>query len=199
MFSDRPDALPPATRIPRCARTELGYDVPQVDEFLAAVHAALECGPEAAVRPGTLGSTQVRAAVFAGTRGGYRPAAVDELLDEAEDALAAAERARCLRERGPQAWQEHLDTLTRSLRHRLERPRTRRFRHPSRARALGYSAAHVDVLCERLEARLGGTAPLEPAEVRRAVFPPAHGERGYEEHQVDAFLDRAVQLLLALR
>ena len=61
------------------------------------------------------------------------------------------------------------------------------------------TAAHVDVLCERLAARLDGTAELSPSAVRHAVFPSAHGERGYEEHQVDAFLDRAVQLLLASR
>ncbi|MFC6257260.1 DivIVA domain-containing protein, partial [Kocuria oceani] len=60
-------------------------------------------------------------------------------------------------------------------------------------------AAHVDVLCERLGARLTDSGPLDPAELRGAVFPPAHGERSYEEQQVDAFLDRAVQLLLALR
>ncbi|MFF0988969.1 DivIVA domain-containing protein [Kocuria nitroreducens] len=202
MPPERPWIPTAPTRIPRCPGSERGYDVAQVDDFLAAVHSALRepppvTGPER--RPGVLLSTQVRAAVFAGARGGYRPAAVDELLDAAEDALAAAERERCLRARGPEAWQEHLDALTRLLRNRLDRPRTQRFRRPSRPRAHGYSAAHVDVLCERLGARLEGTATLEPGELRRAVFPPAQGERSYEEQQVDAFLDRAVQLLLASR
>ncbi len=202
MPSERPGAPPATSRIPRCAEAQRGYDVAQVDDFLAAVHAALQDappGPGPEHGSGTVLSTLVRAAVFAGARGGYRPEAVDELLDAAEESLAAAERERCLRARGPEAWQEHLDALTRLLRNRLDRPRTQRFRRPSRARAQGYSAAHVDVLCERLGARLEGAAPLEPAELRRAVFPPAQGERSYEEQQVDAFLDRAVQLLLASR
>jgi DivIVA domain-containing protein len=202
MLPDRPGLLPTTARIPRCAEGERGYDVAQVDDLLAAVHAALqdtEPGVRPAHRSGTVLSTQVRAAVFAGARGGYRPEAVDELLEAVEDALAAAERERCLRAEGPEAWQEHLDALDRLVRNRLDRPRTRRFRRPSRPRAQGYSAAHVDVLCERLGARLDGTAALAPAELRRAVFPPAQGERSYEEHQVDAFLDRAVQLLLASR
>lgn len=202
MPSEHPGTRPPTARIPRCPQAERGYDVAQVDDFLAAVRAALDSarhGPGPGERSGSPVSTQVRAVVFAGARGGYRPEAVDELLDAAEDALAAAEHERCLRVQGPEAWQEHLDALTRLLRNRLDRPRTQRFRRPSRPRAQGYSAAHVDVLCERLRARLEGTAALGPAELRRAVFPPAQGERSYEEQQVDAFLDRAVQLLLASR
>lgn len=199
MSPESTGALPPAARIPRCPERVLGYDVAEVDAFLAAVHGA-PGSPGSGADPGEgpVDSAQVRRAVFPGARGGYRPEAVDELLDAAEDALAAAERAQFLRAHGPVAWQEHLDELTRLLRGRLERPRTQRFRRPSRARARGYSAAHVDVLCERLGARLDGTGPLEPAALRRAVFPPAQGERSYEEHQVDACLDRAVQLLLAL-
>ncbi|MFE7632208.1 hypothetical protein [Kocuria sp. NPDC057446] len=202
MSADRPGPRPATARIPRCPPSERGYDVAQVDDFLAAVQAALRNSRSGAgAEPGGAAvlSTEVRGAAFSGARGGYRPAAVDELLEAAEESLAAAEREQCLRERGPEAWQEHLDALTRLLRNRLDRPRTQRFRRPSRPRAPGYSAAHVDVLCERLRDRLEGTAPLEPRELRRAVFPLVHGERSYEEHQVDAFLDRAVQLLLASR
>jgi DivIVA domain-containing protein len=34
--------------------------------------------------------------------------------------------------------------------------------------------------------------------VRRAVFRPAVGPDGYEESQVDAFLERAVELMAAI-
>lgn len=179
--------------LPRCAPSVDGYDVAEVDSFLAAVEQGL-----GAARSGAVGSAEVRCAVFAGARGGYRPDAVDDVLEAAEDALAAAEREEFLRVRGPEAWQEHVAALTALVRARLTRPRTERFRRPSRSGTRGYSAAHVDVLCERIGARLDGTGSLEPAELRRAVFPSAQGERSYEEQQVDAFLDRAVQLLLAL-
>ncbi|MUN63637.1 DivIVA domain-containing protein [Kocuria sediminis] len=200
MPPEQPAARIPATRIPRCAEGAPGYDVAEVDAFLTRVRETLEApGPAPGEERALLLSTQVRAAVFSRARGGYRPEAVDEVLDTAEDALAAAEREQVLRLRGPEAWQQHVDALAGLLRGRIERPRTQRFRHPARSRAQGYSAAHVDVLCERLGARLRDAAPLAPAELRGAVFPPAHGERSYEEQQVDAFLDRAVQLLLALR
>lgn len=193
----REDRRPSVLRMPRCPEKVRGYDMAQVDAFLAAVDEAL-----AGALPGpaerTVGSAEVRSAVFSGVRGGYRPEAVDEMLDAAEDALAAAERERFLRAHGPAAWQQRADELAALLRGRLDRPRTERFRCPSRPRAQGYSAAHVDVLCERLAARLEGTGALAAAELRRAVFPPAQGERSYEEQQVDAFLDRAVQLLLTL-
>jgi DivIVA domain-containing protein len=198
MSAEHRAAPPTAARIPRCAPGARGYDVGQVDALLGAVQEALDgSGPEA--RTAALLSTHVRSAVFTAAGGGYRPEAVDEILDAAEDALAAAEREQVLRTRGPAAWQEHVAALTEVVRGRIERPRTQRFRRPSRSRARGYSAAHVDVLCERLGARLEGSAPLEPAELRRAVLPPAHGELSYEEQQVDAFLDRSVQLLLAMR
>ncbi|MEO8284654.1 MAG: DivIVA domain-containing protein, partial [Pseudarthrobacter sp.] len=40
--------------------------------------------------------------------------------------------------------------------------------------------------------------PLSVDSIRRAVFRPAAGEDGYEETQVDAFLDRAVELMAAI-
>lgn len=194
MSTEHPGSRPPGRRFPRCAHEVLGYAVDEVDAFLPEVEAAL-----AGNRPAGVTSGQVRAAAFPGARGGYRPDVVDAALEEAEDALAALERERFLRAHGPEAWQQCVDELAALLRGRLGRPRTQRFRHPSRARARGYSAAHVDVLCERLAERLDGRGTLDAAELRRAVFPPALGELGYEEHQVDAFLDRAVQLLLDLR
>ncbi|MCJ8504385.1 DivIVA domain-containing protein [Kocuria flava] len=146
-----------------------------------------------------LTSAAVRAAVFDAVPGGYRTGPVDEALVRAEEELAALERAECVRAHGAAAWRARTDELTAVLRGRLERPRTQRFRRPARVRTRGYSAAHVDVLCERVAERLAtGTGP-DAAAVREAVFPPAHGERAYEEQQVDAFLDRVVEYLLAVR
>jgi len=190
----RPSGEPsPADRYPRCAEHEWGYDPAAVERLLDAVAATLRGVPG---RP--VSAAQVRAAAFDRARGGYRPRAVDEALDAAEDALAAAERERFLAAHGAEAWEDHLDELAAAVRGRLQRPRTRRFRRPSRSRAPGYSAAHVDVLCERVAARLDGSGELGAKAVRRAVFPAARGERCYEEQQVDAFLDRVVQLLLGL-
>ena len=45
MPPDRPGARPATARIPRCTEAERGYDVVQVDELLAGVHAALQDAP----------------------------------------------------------------------------------------------------------------------------------------------------------
>ncbi|MFI7484249.1 DivIVA domain-containing protein [Kocuria sp. M1R5S2] len=199
MSTESPAPRPPGRRFPRSAPGAVGYDVAEVDAFLSEVEAALGGARPAGTGSRVVTSAQVRAAVFSGARGGYRAEAVDEALEAAEDALAAAEHEQVLRTGGPAAWRRHVEGLEELVRGRLARPRTQRFRHPSRTRARGYSVAHVDVLCERLTERLDDGAALDAAELRHAVFPSAQGELGYEEHQVDAFLDRAVELLLALR
>ena len=74
-----------------------------------------------------------------------------------------------------------------------------RFRRPRKHRTQGYSAAEVDVLCDRLVAELRSGEDVSPELLRHAVFRPAQGQRCYEEQQVDAFLDRAVEFVLAVR
>jgi len=66
----------------------------------------------------------------------------------------------------------------------------------------GYSAAVVDAaldrLCHELVAYLEHDKPLSVDSVRRAVFRPETGRDGYEEAQVDAFLDRVIELMAAI-
>jgi len=56
----------------------------------------------------------------------------------------------------------------------------------------------VDRLCRDLLGYLEEDKPLSVDNVRRAVFRPAVGKDGYEENQVDAFLDRVVELMAAI-
>jgi divIVA domain protein len=44
-------------------------------------------------------------------------------------------------------------------------------------------------------AQLNSEEPLDPSVVRHAKFRPASGTVSYEESQVDAFLDRCIELL----
>jgi DivIVA domain-containing protein len=57
--------------------------------------------------------------------------------------------------------------------------------------------AEVDALCDRLVAYFDTNAPLTAQEVRSAVFTRRKGARAYAEGPVDAFLERAVDVLLA--
>lgn len=154
---------------------------------------------EAAQRRRRLGSRQVRERVFDRVKGGYDPGAVDAHLDVVEDELFAREKAAFVAEHGARRWEEHLELLAGLLLGRLNRPHGERFRRPSSHRTLGYAAADVDVLCDRLMDALRGEPEVDPRLVRTAVFRSAQGQRSYEEQQVDAFLDRAVEFVLAMR
>ena len=185
-------------RFARVRDVQWGYDPAEVDDFLDRVCALLLATEGYRASP-DVGSRHVRERVFDRQRGGYDPTAVDARLDELEERLAHREREAFIAEHGPEAWARHLERLGRTLLGRLERPHGERFRRPSRRRQMGYSEADVDVLCDRLTEHLRTDGVLDPAVVRGAVFRQAQGHRCYEEQQVDAFLDRAVELILALR
>lgn len=186
-------------RFSRASEEHWGYDPAEVDDFLDRVDAVLlttSGDPRSA--PG-VSSRQVRERVFDRVQGGYDSAPVDARLDELEDQLADRERDAFIHEHGPQRWEEHLELLGQTLLGRLNRPHGERFRQPSQRKQLGYSVADVDVLCDRLTEHFRSDEDLDPSLVRKAVFRQAQGQRCYEEQQVDAFLDRAVELILALR
>lgn len=186
-------------RFTRVEGERWGYDPAEVDDFLDRVDAVLATTTgDPASTPG-VGSRQVRERVFDRVQGGYDPAPVDTRLDELEDRLADHEREAFIREHGPERWEEHLELLGRTLLGRLNRPHGERFRQPSQRKQLGYSVADVDVLCDRITEHFRSDDALDPSMVRTAVFRQARGNRCYEEQQVDAFLDRVVELILALR
>ncbi|MCB4208065.1 hypothetical protein [Arthrobacter sp. UM1] len=141
-------------------------------------------------------------ACFAAVRGGYDPAEVDALVDRREDRLAL-EDARARREEiGPQTHDDELAEDIGALLSRAKRDRGSRFRPPSRRRAQGYQAEAVDRLCEEILAFFEDPdAPeaLTASEVRRRALPQAEGREaglpGYEECQVDAFLEDAARLI----
>lgn len=185
-------------RFARLPEGRWGYEPAEVDDFLDRVGALL-AATEGYPAPVEVGSRQIRERVFDRARGGYEPDAVDARLDALEERLARRERDTFIAEHGPERWAEHLELLGRALLGRLERPHGQRFRRPSRRQQPGYSVADVDVLCDRLMEHFRSGEELDPALVRGAVFRQAQGQRCYEEQQVDAFLDRTVELILAVR
>ena len=197
-------------RFDRLGERAWGYDPAQVDDFLDRLSSVMDLtttppapgagdADDAGTQRRRLGSRQVRERVFDRIKGGYDPAAVDAHLDAMEDELFAREKAAFVAEHGAARWEEHLELLAGLLLGRLNRPHGERFRRPSSHRTLGYAAADVDVLCDRLMDALRGEPEVDPRLVRTAAFRPAQGQRSYEEQQVDAFLDRAVEFVLALR
>lgn len=170
-----------------------GYDPDDVDSYFARAEA--EDSHSVAV----LGSQEIRSAVFGRSRGGYEPAEVDAALDRLEDSAAQRENAEFIQDHGRQAWEGRIGELSDVIFGRLERGDGQRFRRPSGSTTRGYAMIDVDALCHAIVEELSQSDTVHPDRVRTAVFGPAIGDQAYEEQQVDAFLDKLVELLLALR
>lgn len=187
---------------PRVAPTHRGYHTGQVDEFFARARAAYEeLGNQHGEQDGNAGgevidADTVRSAAFDLVRRGYRAASVDAALDRLEAAFVAARRADFIAEKGRSAWMGTVVDRATTLYERLTRPAGQRFAPPERGR--GYAAADVDALLERVVAYFDEGAALSAAEVRTAVFSSASGADAYAEGPVDAYLDRVVDVLLAV-
>ena len=135
---------------------------------------------------------------FDPVKGGYAAAGVDAALDRLEDAFARRERDELIAEqrRGSLAARDR--PAVRPLRGRLHRPDGERFRRPAKTRPEATTPWTWTELCHDLIGYLEEDKPLSVDNVRRAVFRPAVGKDGYEETQVDAFLDRVVELMAAI-
>jgi DivIVA domain-containing protein len=148
--------------------------------------------------------------VFLGVKGGYDPTAVDLAVDKREDELAVA-AARARRETmGAREYDDAVRVEGLSLLERASRPAGQKFRQPERRRisfgrspwAAGYELEGVDRVCNRIadavEDQLAGhlletQRRITPQEIRTSAFAP--GSPGYDETQVDAFLDDAARFL----
>ena len=199
-----------------------GYDVKQVDDFLARARDAYDLTSDAAedtdavddtdvvgdadqpgaalpaVLPGTamLTAHAIRHTAFSMHKGGYVPAEVDAALERLEDAFAARERELAITDLGADAWAERAQATGTVIQARLERPRGHRFARTS-VLAVGYRRADVDRFARRLEKYFRGDTDLTLEDVRTAVFRPER--RGYREAQVDALLDGVLDVMLAVR
>lgn len=195
---------PPPSQFTRVSRTTKGYVPDEVEEFFARAKVAYEherargAGPERNrdVRP--LRSWEVRTAAFRLGWGGYDVQEVDAALDRLEDAVASRERHRLVRDGGEDALMDELARRARGLQGRLDRPAGERFSPPRGRFDRGYDAGDVDELCDRLNSYFNDGRPMSADEVRRAVFRARRGRGAYREPEVDAFLDRAVAIMVTV-
>lgn len=176
---------------PHVGRWSRGYEPDQVDRFFAKARIAYEGSLE-----GSLKAADVRGIAFDLVRGGYTPADVDAALDRLEGAFTRRERASYDSPERRREWQQQAAERAATVYPRLARPAGERFSPPEHGR--GYAAADVDALCDRLAAYFDTGAEITAAEVREATFRSARRDRAYAEGPVDAFLDRVVEVLLAV-
>lgn len=175
------------SQLPLVKGRRFGYDQQQVDAFIAMARQQYE-NPVGHL----LSAERIRETEFDLVRGGYQVGAVDSALDRIEDALADREISTKMEKRGPESVADHLLRIREIVETRASRPKRKRFDHvswPSR----GYNKREVDKLCNLILEHIINEEKLTMAEVRRIVFSAQRG--GYAENQVDAFIDRVVQIL----
>ena len=84
---------------PTVARSKLGYDIREVDAFLAKARRAYDrSGAE------DVTAADLRRAAFGLEKGGYQTSAVDSALERLEDAFATREREAIISETGEKYW-----------------------------------------------------------------------------------------------
>ncbi|MBG0739226.1 DivIVA domain-containing protein [Paeniglutamicibacter antarcticus] len=179
----------------RVGRSELGYSTRQVDVFLRRARSYYTSQDH---DHKTVTSHDVRSVSFDPAKGGYEALAVDAALDRLEDVFAQRERDQLVSSKGEEAWLLHIGRISSVLRARLHRGDGGRFRRPKGKKTRSYNVTDVDRLCHQLLDYFEAGKPMSVDVVRRAVFAPAKGSTGYEESQVDAFLDRVVELMASV-
>lgn len=171
----------------RVGADELGYEPKDVDAIVELARAQFANPGSHVLDASTLRNTQ-----FGVSKGGYQIAAVDAALDRLDDAFAAQEANRLLVRGGHQGAEDFVHGLESVLKARLVRPARNRFAR-QRWYLKGYSVRQVDALLRLISLDLAGADQISPALLREAMFSPRWG--GYNEAQVDAFIDRTVQFL----
>ena len=164
--------------IKRVPKGKQGYSVSEVDQLLAIARDQYN-------QPGAkvLDWRDLTKHAFSLEKGGYEPQAVDSAIDKLQDTFASRELSVRF---------QNLDSLNRLIRGRLARAAKKRFDR-SGLFGFGYSVREVEALLKIVDGYLAGDETLEVDEVRGLEFRVVRG--GYSEAQVDAFIDRLVELL----
>ncbi|SDR70320.1 DivIVA domain-containing protein [Agrococcus carbonis] len=178
---------------PRARRSQLGYDIEQVEDFLEDARRAYATDARAAT---AIDSSAIRRTSFGMQKGGYSPAHVDAALERLEEAFARREHERGILEHGEQQWYAKVRERAQATLEQLRRPDGERFRRVSRI-SRGYRVPEVDRFAARVAAYLEDGPDMTAREVRTVQFDAQFG--GYDEDEVDALLDTVVSLMLAVR
>ncbi len=173
-------------------KSKRGYDPDEVDEFFDHARHVYEG------RSGEqITASDIQSAMFGMVRGGYNSDEVDAALERLAGAFIARQRAEVVAAHGQQAWMNALAERARTLYGRLGRPDGEKFAPAKRGKP-AYDVDDVDDLCERLVDYFDRQVPLTATEVREAMFRRRKGADGYDEGSVNAFLARAVEVLLGV-
>jgi DivIVA domain-containing protein len=178
---------------PLVRKSKAGYAVDEVEDFLEEARRAYSADRSA---PTVVTAESIRRTAFDMEKGGYSVVHVDAALERLEDAFAAREKDSAVAQVGDQAWFGQARQTAQEALDRLDRPWGHRFKRVS-ALTLGYHPKDVDEFGEQLTAYFQDGKPMSVDQVRTVAFRTRRG--GYNETQVDVFLDAIIGVMLAVR
>ena len=196
------------TTIARVGKRKKGYDVHQVDAFLEQAHALYEADGI------QLHRSDIQDASFDIVKGGYAIPQVDAALERLEQAVTDKQTQYDIAQLGRVAWKAQIEAQFQELDRHAQRAEGQRFA-PAQPKTPSYDRKQVDRLIDRVlakaEAELerisagssGRQGPeadptLTSPYVEDVSFTQRKGKHGYDERQVDYYLNACVNLLASL-
>lgn len=170
-----------------------GYDTQQVDSYLTEVKKVFETKNFASA---SVTSSDLRNKSFDLKRKGYDPRYVDSALDRLEELFFENEKQQFFVEYGAEEWNRFVAELVQELLGRMTRPKNERFKKTN-ILAHGYRRSQVDAALDQISKAFRKPGAVKPSQIRQVRFYAQRG--GYDEAQVDAYLDSLVEYLLATK
>lgn len=191
--------------IARAGKRKLGYDTAQVDAFLERAHALYDSEGI------NLTQQDIQSVSFDLAKDGYVISQVDAALNRLERAVVDKQTAWEIAQQGRVAWKAQTEKLYQEIASHVERAPRQRFK-PGEPKHPSYDRKQVDRIADQVvdkaAAALGmdgvtqddvrGLADLNASSVNNVIFTQRKGKKGYDERQVDYFLNICVQLLSRL-
>ncbi|MFU0573042.1 DivIVA domain-containing protein [Gardnerella greenwoodii] len=204
-MTHKPDTARNASGMERVGKRKLGYNVAQVDAFLERAHTLYE-SDEA-----RLTQQDIQEVSFDLERNGYVIGQVDAALSRLERAVVDKYTEQEISECGRVAWKARAEELYRKLLKHAQRDYRERFDNGA-SRRPSYARKQVDIMVDqaldKIALMLGHELEWETDEntlndinstyVSNVIFTQKTGKHGYDERQVDYYLNACVRLLSSL-
>lgn len=204
-MAQKPDTARNASGMERVGKRKLGYNISQVDTFLERAHKLYESDDA------RLTQQDIQDVSFELERNGYVIGQVDAALSRLERAVVDKCTEHELSECGRVVWKARVEELYRKLLQHAQRDYRNRF-DEGVARRPSYARKQVDIMVDqaldKIAFMLGHELEWETDEdtlkdidadyVSNVVFTQRTGKHGYDERQVDYYLNACIRLLSSL-
>jgi DivIVA domain-containing protein len=200
-MAQEPDAEKRGSVIALAGKRKWGYDTAQVDAFLEKAHALYESDEP------RLGQGDIQNVSFELVMNGYVIAQVDAALARLERAVVDKRTTWEINQHGRVAWRAQTESMFKKYSEHAQRAHKERFKL-GKSKQPSYKCAQVDRLIDQITKKLSvelsqqrhsdeakDLVDLNAKRVSNVIFTQYRGKRGYDERQVDYFLNYAVQLL----